>query len=87
MSILLILLSPRPWCHNIPLLMLIIGRNQPRVRWIQLCIMELGKLFCALMGANIWSVNGSLRKNLRPDGTIEKYKEEEIFFCTYSPVA
>jgi hypothetical protein len=60
--------------------------------------MELGRLLIILTGANLWDVNECLRKKLRSDGTIEKYKarlvamgysqkEGKDYFDTYPPVA
>ena len=41
-----------PLKRHIPLLMLTYVRKQYGVRWIQLCLMELGKLLNDLMGVN-----------------------------------
>jgi hypothetical protein len=42
-----------PLKRHTPLLMLTFGRKQYGVRWIQLCLMELGKLLNVLMGVNL----------------------------------
>ena len=43
---------PRTMKRHIPLLMLTCGRKQYGVRWIQLCLMKLGKLLNVLMDVN-----------------------------------
>jgi len=63
----------KPLMRHTPLLTLTIGRKRCEVRWIQLCLMVLGKLLIVLSGANLLDVNGCLKKKLMPDGTIEKY--------------
>jgi hypothetical protein len=40
-----------------PLLTLTYGRKRCKVRWIQLCQMELGKWLIVLMDVNPWGVN------------------------------
>jgi hypothetical protein len=39
--------------RHIPLLMLTFGRKQYRVRWVQKCLMKLGKLLNVLLGVNL----------------------------------
>jgi hypothetical protein len=49
----MILLEPLK--RHIHLLMRTIGRKQSRVRWIQLCLMELERLLVDLMNASVCS--------------------------------
>jgi hypothetical protein len=58
----MILLEPLK--RHIHLLMQTTGRKQSRVRWIQLCQMELGRLLVDLMGANLLGASGCSRKRL-----------------------
>jgi hypothetical protein len=58
----MILLEPLK--RHIHLLMRTTERKQLRVRWIQLCLMELGMLLVDRMGANPLGASGCLRKNL-----------------------
>jgi hypothetical protein len=43
---------PKPLKRHIHILMLTTGRKQSRVSWIQLCLIEFGRLLVDLLGAN-----------------------------------
>ena len=47
------MIHQRPLKRHIPLLMLTYERKQYGVRWILLCLMELGKLLIIPMGASL----------------------------------
>jgi hypothetical protein len=61
-TLLMILLEPLK--RHIHLLMRTTGRKQSRVRWIQLCLIELGRLLVDLMGANPLGASECSRKSL-----------------------
>jgi hypothetical protein len=65
---------PQPLLRHIPLLTLICGRKMFRVKWIQSCLIGLGKWLIVLMDVNLWGCKWVFKKKLRPDGTIKKYK-------------
>jgi hypothetical protein len=56
------MILPEPLKGHIHLLMLTTGRKQSRVSWIQLCLMELGRLSVDRMGAIPLGASGCSRK-------------------------
>jgi hypothetical protein len=58
----MILLEPLK--RHIHLMTQTTGRKQSRVRWIQLCLVEVERLLLDLMGANPFGTSGCSRKSL-----------------------